>query len=155
MEPTLHALLPLALVGVLAGACAAPARAQSPPDLATLADGYLAAERARQAEGAGVTAINAALASLADGVVYEHPRVGAHIVGKDQLRTGMVNFLGTVRRPQDDVRARVTGPGVVVLNLVQAFESRQGDGPWRPQRRTVVKVLEFDGPLIRRVIDYW
>jgi len=140
--------------------CALPGVSDHPttntagPELSAIALKYLGAERARQAEGATQETVEAALAFLADTVVYEHVRVGARIEGKEALRKGMMNFLGATRNPRDEVVSQLSGPGVTVLELNQSFEAKHDDR-WEAQTRHIVKVLEFDGEQIRRVIDYW
>ncbi len=133
---------------------APPAEGVAGADISEVAMKYLAAERERQAEGATPRTVDAALAFLTDTVVYEHPRAGARITGKATLREGMLAFLGAVRNPRDEVVSKLAGPGVVVLQMRQSFQARRGKG-WEAQTRTVVKVLEFDGEKIRRIIDYW
>lgn len=142
------------LVGSVQGLSAAPAADASGPDLSAVALKYLGVERERQVEGATQGAVDAALAYLTETVIYEHARVGARIEGKAALRKGMMGFIGAVRNPRDEIVSKVSGPGVVVLDLQQSFEARR-DGRWEPQARHVVKVLEFEGDKIRRIIDYW
>ncbi len=144
----------LSLIFTLQSAPDHPAKNAAGPDLRAIAQKYLSAERDRQAQGATEKTVEAALAFLTDTVVYEHARVGARIEGKDALRKGMLNFLGTTRNARDEVVSQLSGPGVVVLELKQSFEA-QRDGRWEAQTRNIVKVLEFDGENIRRVIDYW
>lgn len=146
------------LMGVLTaftqGQSTLSAAGASGVDLSAVARRYLSAERERQVEGATQSTVEAALAFLTETVVYEHPRAGARIEGKTALREGMRAFLGSVRSPRDEVLSTLAGPGVVVAELRQSFEVRRNAG-WESQTRRVVKVLEFDGEMIKRIIDYW
>jgi ketosteroid isomerase-like protein len=129
-------------------------RGQPEPDLEQLALQYLALDSARQSEAATETDVDRVLARLTDDVVYEHPRAGARIQGKEALREGMLSFLGATRAARDSVINVVVGPGVAILTVLQSFEMRQ-DGHWEARQRRAVKVFEFQGELVRRVIDYW
>jgi hypothetical protein len=151
--PTLSAVLVLLGASFLAISAPVPA-GPAAPDLIAVADKYLAAERNRQVEGATPTAVDAALAFLTDTVVFEHPRAGARIEGKETLRRGMLGFLGATRNPHDEILAKVVGPSVVALELRQSFET-PGSAGWQSHTRRGVKVLEFDGLKIRRVIEFW
>jgi len=122
-------------------------------DLRTIALNYLAADRARQIEGATVKEVDAALAFLTDTAVYEHPKAGARIEGKETMRQGMLGHLGSMRNPHDEVVSSIVGPGVVVLELHQSFEFQDGNA-WTSRTFDSVKALEFDGGRIRRIIDY-
>jgi hypothetical protein len=133
---------------------AAPVVAAHGPDLRAQARQYLSAERARQTEHATSSDIEHALAFLTDSVVYEHPRAGATVHGKDQLRRGMMGFLGSTRAPQDSIIGMMSSEDLVVVELLQSFETRVGS-EWQPQSRHSIKVLEFEGDRIRRIIDYW
>ncbi len=86
--------------------------------------------------------------------MYEHPGAGATVRGKDQLRRGMIRFLGSTRAPRDSIVGMMSGEDLVVVELLQAFEIRVGN-EWQPQSRHSIKVLEFAGDRIRRIVDYW
>ncbi|HKG91735.1 MAG TPA: nuclear transport factor 2 family protein [Gemmatimonadaceae bacterium] len=150
---------PLLLLIILAAATT-PARsqgpAQGPPpaELERIARRFVEAQRARQREGAGAAQVDSALAFLTDSAVYEHPRVGARIVGRDVMRQGMLRFAGTVRGDRTRIVRLTTAPGAVVLELRQELQLRDGE-QWVTVRRHAVQVLEFDGARIRRIIDYW
>ena len=119
-----------------------------------LAGDFLTRWRATMAEDATAGDVDRLLALYADSVVYEHPRVGVRIRGKEQIRGGMLRFLGGTRRPRITVAHRAIVPGVVVLELQVGFEIRRGDG-WEPSTRRQVTVLEIQDRLIVRMIDYW
>ena len=122
-------------------------------DLKKIALDYLASERARQVEGATAQEVEASLAFLTDTAVYEHPRAGARIEGKETMRRGMLAHAGGIRNARDEVISAIVGPGVVILELHQSFEF-QDETVWKPRVIDSVKVLEFDGEKIRRIIDY-
>lgn len=88
-------------------------------------------------------------------VLYEHPRVGVRIRGRDQVAEAMAEFLGETRNPDIDVRGSTTGEGVVVIDYTLEMEMRTEAG-WRKLERHQVTVLEVtaDGR-IRRILEYW
>jgi hypothetical protein len=99
-------------------ATALPARLggqSAAPDLVAIVDRFMALERARQAPGATAADVDRLLALMIDSIVYEHPRAGARLRGKQVLREGMLRFLGTARDARDSVVQRVSAPGVVVV----------------------------------------
>jgi ketosteroid isomerase-like protein len=128
--------------------------AQAPsPDLSAVVDRFVALDRARQAPGATATDIDHVLALLSDSVVYEHPRAGARLQGKSTLRRGMLDYLGSVRNGRDSVVQRTVAPGVVVL-VTQSRGEMEDKGKWGPFARRTLRVFEFDGARIRRIIEY-
>jgi ketosteroid isomerase-like protein len=88
-------------------------------------------------------------------VLYEHPRVGIRIRGRDQVAEAMAEFLGETRNPDIDVHGSTTGEGVVVIDYTLEMEMRTEAG-WRKLERRQVTVLEVtaDGR-IRRILEYW
>ncbi len=154
MHSNLSFLAFLFLTGATAGQPATESVHATRPDLVVLAENYLAAERNRQDEHATAIDVETALAFLTDDVVYEHPAAKARIEGKNILRQGMLAFLGSTRTAHDEIVAKTAAPGVVVLTLNQSFEVER-DGVWERHTRQGVKVLEFEGVKIRRIIDYW
>ena len=139
---------------ILVAAGGSTLSAQSEADLPAQARRYLDAERVRQTEFATTEDIERVLDFLTDSAVYEHPRFGARIVGKEEIRQGMARFLGSTRAPQASIVGMLSNDGVVVIDLVQTFEARV-DGKWIAQSRRGLKVLESEGDRIRRIIDYW
>ncbi|MBI3451150.1 MAG: nuclear transport factor 2 family protein [Acidobacteria bacterium] len=122
-------------------------------DLKKTALDYLSSERARQVEGVTAKEVEASLAFLTDTAVYEHPKAGARIEGKESIRRGMLGHAGSIRNPHDEVLSAVVGSGVVVLELHQSFEFQDETG-WKDRAFDTAKVFEFDGDKIRRIIDY-
>jgi hypothetical protein len=142
------------IIAIAALALPAVAAAQtSTANLVATVDRLLELERARQAPGATVADIDKLLALMADSVVYEHPRARARIQGKALMRQGMRNFLGTVRNARDSVVQRTVAPGVLVL-VTQSSAEISNNGKWEPMNRRAIRVFEFDGDLIRRIIEY-
>jgi hypothetical protein len=142
------------IIAIAAIALPAVAAAQtSTANLVATVDRLLELERARQAPGATVADIDKLLALMSDSVVYEHPRARARIEGKALMRQGMRNFLGTVRNARDSVVQRTVAPGVVVL-VTQSRAEISNNGKWEPMNRRAIRVFEFDGDLIRRIIEY-
>lgn len=88
-------------------------------------------------------------------VVYEHPREGVRIQGRDRVAEAMAAFLGQTRNPDVDLRGSTTGEGVVVLDYTLEMEMRTEAG-WRPLDRHQITVLEVTAEgRIRRILDYW
>ena len=131
----------------------ADASAQQPPDQAAIVAEFLSLERARQSPGATEADVDRLLALLADSVVYEHPRAGARLRGKDVLRLGMLGYMGSVRNVSDSVTSRTTAPDVVVL-VVETRGEMSRDGRWIPFRRRSLRVFEFAGHRVQRIIEY-
>ena len=142
----------LATVFLLAVGLAPPCTAQS-PDAAAIVDRYLTLERARQAPGATTADIDRLLALMTDSVVYEHPRAAARRQGKAVMREGMSHYLGTVRNGRDSVEQRTVAPGVVVL-VTRSISEMLIDDKWQTVNRRAIRVFEFDGALICRIIEY-
>jgi hypothetical protein len=95
-----------------------------------------------------------ATALYSERVVYEHPRAGARIEGKDKIRQGMLQFLGAMRNPDVKVETALVGRGVAVLAMQLTAEARR-DAVWEPLVRRQIMVLELEGSRIRRLIEYW
>jgi ketosteroid isomerase-like protein len=89
-----------------------------------------------------------------ENVVYEHPRAGARIEGKDKIRQAMLQFLGAMRNPDVKVESALLGRGVAVLELQLNAEAKR-DAAWEPLARRQIMVLELEGSRIRRLIEYW
>ena len=131
----------------------ADASAQQSPNQAAIVAEFLSLERARQSPGATEADVDRLLALMADSVVYEHPRAGARLQGKDVLRRGMLRYLGSVRIVSDSVISRTTAPDVVVL-VVETRGELSRDGQWIPFTRRSLRVFEFAGHWVRRIIEY-
>jgi hypothetical protein len=146
--------LPIVTALIALVATTRPLGAQSAsPDLAAVVDRFMALERARQAPGATAADVDRVLALMTDSVVYEHPRAGARLQGKAVLRQGMLSFVGSVRNARDSVIERTTAPGVVVIVSETQAEMLR-DGTWVPLRRRGLRLFEFDGERVRRIIEY-
>ena len=143
-------LLSVGPVAVLGGASI---EAQTPQtSLGDLTDAYVERWRATLREDSDVADLDRLLELYDDDIVYEHPRVGARITGRTVLREGMSRFLGQTRRPTVEVRQRIVGRGIVVLELRVTFEVvESGETAERDQ----VTLLEFGDGKITRIVDYW
>jgi hypothetical protein len=123
------------------------------PDLGAIVDRLMALERARQAPGATAADVDRLLELMTDSVVYEHPRANARLHGKAVLRQGMLSFLGSMRNARDSVVERTTAPGVVVI-VSETHAEMLRDGAWVSLRRRGLRLFEFDGDRVRRIIEY-
>ncbi len=134
-----------------------PARAQdstSDSDIERIVQQYVAAREAAMQANAGLEAVETLLALYLDNIVYEHPRVGIRLEGKDKQRAGMISFLGTTRNVHIEIADQIIAPGVAFLDLRVSLEARQGDS-WLPVKRRQLKLLEIEDGKIRRVVEYW
>ena len=89
-----------------------------------------------------------------EDIVYEHPRVGAVIEGKPQVRAGLAGFIGSTRNPDIQVRRHIAALDVVVVECDRLYES-MSDGRWQAQERHQLTLFELDGDRIKRIRDYW
>ena len=134
-------------------AAAGPLKAQA-PEAERLVRDYLAAQEAVMREGAGDAELEKDTAFLADSVVYDHPRAGAHLVGKAVIADGLRAFLGTTRQAHISVLHLVAGPAVVVVEEQVSFEARDS-ARWTPYTRTQVSVFELARGRITHVVEFW
>lgn len=136
---------------VVAGSAA---RAEEGDSLVSLSERYVKLLAATMEEKATPKDVDELLALCTDDMIYEHPRVGARIQGKEQGRRGRAGFLGATRNPSLKIKNRIAGRGIVVLELALTAEAKR-DAGWEPMVRTQVTILETDGSRIRRIADYW
>ena len=88
-------------------------------------------------------------------LIYEHPRVGVRIQGRDRVAEAMADFLGQTRNPDIDVHGSTTGEGVIVIDYTLEMDMRT-DAGWRPLERRQITVLEVTAEgRIRRILEYW
>jgi len=111
-------------------------------------------ELRRQTSSATAATIETLLALYSDDVVYEHPNAGAVVRGKEAMRRGMAQYVGSIR----DVRAEpprvILGRHVAVVETTARMEI-DDRGTWVAVTRHGIRVLEYDGKgLIHRIIDY-
>ena len=99
--------------------------------------------------------MNAFLAFGTENLTYEDPVVKMKIGGRDQIRQGMISFLGLSRRARITITKQIVVANLVVLDQDVSFEEKQEDNSWKPRSRHQVTILEFEGARIRRIADYW
>lgn len=128
-------------------------RAQSVPD--GLGDTWLRSIEAVLRETASEDDVGRLTFLYAVDVVYEHPRVGVRIEGRDRVAEAMVGYLGRTRNPDIDVHGSTTGEGVIVVDYTLEMEIRT-DAGWQSLERRQITVLEVTAEgRIRRILDYW
>lgn len=111
-------------------------------------------ETHRQEAAGNATTIDSLLSLYSDSVVYEHPGAGAVVRGKAALRTGMLQYIGTIRNVRSDPPQLLEGHGVVVVRTATRMDILDG-ATWVPLSRRGLRVIEFDSQgLVRRIIDY-
>jgi SnoaL-like domain len=135
-----------------------PASAQTPAPgddhLRAIALRVTALETRRQLASATPATIDSLLALYGDSVVYEHPNARAVIRGKEALRRGMAQYLGSIRAVVAEPPRVTIGAGVAIVESSARMEIADG-GKWIPVTRHGIRVIEFDaGGLVRRIIDY-
>lgn len=144
-----------AISTVVVASLLAPAAtaAQTPPD--GLGQTYLRAVEAVLAQNATDEDIERLTFLYSVDVVYEHPRAGVRIRGRDRIAEAMAEFLGQTRNPDTDVHGSTQGEGVVVLDFTLEME-RETELGWRPLERRQVTVLEVNAQgRISRILEYW
>jgi ketosteroid isomerase-like protein len=130
-------------------------RSDSPKQIEQVAEQAVAARQKLMQEDATAADVDAFLAFGTDDLIYEDPVVKMKIEGRDQIRKGMLAFLGVSRSARVVVTKRITVANVVVFEQVVSFEEKQQDNRWKPLSRHQVTIFEFEGSKIRRIADYW
>ena len=137
---------------VLAGLIAASSSSSEPP---ARARDFVTRFGSFQQATATPADVDRFLEPCTDELSYEHPRVGAVIRGKAEVRKDHLSHLGETRGDQTRLVEWVEGPNVLVLRLDRTFEVRDGNG-WKPVHRGSVMVLDLDASgRIRRIVDFW
>ena len=137
---------------LLTAVLASPLANTAPPQPATE---FLTRFAALQQASATPADVDRFLELCTDEVVYEHPRVGAVIGGKAEVRKGLLGHLGETRSDQTRLVEWLQGPNVLTLRIERTFEARDGEA-WKPVRRGSVFVLDLDpSGRIRRILDFW
>jgi ketosteroid isomerase-like protein len=125
-----------------------------PKPIEQVADQAVTARQKVMQQDATAADVDAFLAFGTDDLIYEDPVVKMKIEGRDQIRKGMLAFLGVSRRASIVVTKRITVANVVVFDQSVSYEEKQ-DGRWAPQKRRQVTIFEFERCKIRRIADYW
>ncbi len=119
-----------------------------------LIESYLDAWVAVMKVDAGAGQLDHLMDFFHEDIVYEHPRVGAVIEGKAQVRAGMARFIGSTRNPDILVRRHIAALDVVVVEYDRVYESRS-NGQWQAQEQRQLTLFELDGDRIKHIRDYW
>lgn len=127
----------------------------SPKQIEQVAERAVTARQKVMQQAATAADVDAFLAFGTDNLIYEDPVVKMRIEGRDQIRQGMLAFLGASRNARVTVTKRIAAANVVVLDQVVSFEEKQPDNSWKAQSRHQVTIFEFEGSKIRRLADYW
>lgn len=102
--------------------------------------------------------IDAVLDYYAEDVVYEHPRLGVRLEGKEAQRLGMVTFLDSYAGGPSDSTIGIIdfmkGDHVVAVRITVSF-LQDRDGVVEKVSRDQLRVLEISSGKISRIIDYW
>ena len=144
----------LVLVFAVCACVTGPSSARSESAEAQVATNFITRLAATWQENSTAQDLDALLSAYKETVVYEHPRVGIRIEGKDQIRAAMARYIGLTRKGTFEVVSRIVGRGIVVLEIDLNAEARAGSA-WEAVRRKQVIVIELDGDKISRVADYW
>ena len=102
--------------------------------------------------------VDAVLDYYSENIVYEHPRFGIRLEGKEAQRQGMVAFLESYAGGPSDSSVEILdfmkGDGVVTMRLVVSFLLER-EGVVEAVSRDQLRVFEFSSGKISRIIDYW
>ena len=102
--------------------------------------------------------IDAVLDYYSEDIVYEHPRFGVRLVGKQAQRQGMVAFLSSYAGGPSDSSVEILdvmkGDGVVTMRLAVSF-LQESEGAVEKVSRDQLRVFELSSGKISRIIDYW
>src|SRR5882757_7958635 len=126
-----------------------------PRQVERVAELAIAARQKAMQQNATAADVDSFLVLGTENLTYEDPVVKMKIEGKDQIRQGMVNFLGLSRRAHIAITKQIAVANLVVLDQDVSFEEKQQDNSWKPRSRHQVTILEFEGDRIRRIADYW
>ncbi len=146
--------LTLMLLLVFSSLSAGLAKDTSATAAECLIESYLDAWVAVMKVDAGAGQLDRLMDFFHEDIVYEHPRVGAVIEGKTQVRAGMAKFIGSTRYPEIRVRRHIAALDVVVVEYDRVYESRS-DGQWQAQERHQLTLFELDGDRIKHIRDCW
>ena len=144
------------LTALLLAGSAASASGQHPErdTLRSLAIQISQLELRRQLASATPATIDSLLSLYTDSVVYEHPNAGAVIRGKALMRTGMSQYIGSIRALHSDTPKVTIGNGVAIVESTASMEV-ESDGKWTSVVRPGIKIIEFDHDhRVKRIIDY-
>jgi ketosteroid isomerase-like protein len=136
-------------------AASSPLAAGSPSQIEKIAEQMDAARQKMMQQDATPADVDAFLAFATDDLIYEDPVVKMKIEGKDQIRKGMLGFLGASRNARIVVTKRITVASVVVFEQAVSFDEKQDDGTWKPRTRRQLTIFEFEGLKVRCIADYW
>ena len=145
----------LILCLLLSSAASSVAGSKSPTQIEQIAEQALTARQKLMQQDATAADVDAFLAIGTDNLIYEDPVVKMRIEGKDEIRKGLLAFLGLSRSAHVVVTKRIAVANVVIFEQTVSFEEKQPDNGWKAQSRHQATVFEFDGSRIRRIADYW
>jgi SnoaL-like protein len=115
---------------------------------------YLEGRTAAMQADAVPANVEQAVSGLAADAVYEHPAFKAHIDGRENIRSGMLQFIGSTRNARLDVTKAINTSSVVVVEMQLSFEARKDD-KWLPSSRRQVLLFELREGAIHRILEYW
>ena len=102
--------------------------------------------------------VDAVLDYYAENIVYEHPRFGVRLEGKEAQRLGMVTFLDSYAGGPSDSTIEIIdfmkGDHVVAVRIAVSF-LQDREGAVERASRNQLRVLEISSGKISRIIDYW
>ena len=127
----------------------------SPEEIQWIAVRMVAARQKVMQQAATAADVDAFLGFSTDNLIYEDPVVKMKIEGKEEIRKGMLAFLGVSRNARIVVTKRMAVANIVVFEQTVSFEEKQQDNRWKPRRRDQLTIFEFEGSKVRRIADYW
>ncbi|MBX7151129.1 nuclear transport factor 2 family protein [bacterium] len=121
-------------------------------DPGNIVNEYFIARAATMQENSTEKDVDKVLSMYSDNFIYEHPKFNAKITGKD--KTGMVKWLGATRNVRFEIRHLISGFNMAAVEVELTGEMKS-DGKWTSLKRTQIMFFEFDGKLIKRIVEDW
>ena len=125
---------------------------------ADMVDQYLSRLAATMNAEASAKNVEDLLDLYTDDVIYEHPKVGFKLEGKETIRKGMNSFLssyaGTKKDVVIEIKNAIHTPLVSTVQFTISFLTNSKEGI-KTISRDQVLVFEFKEGKIKRVLDYW
>jgi hypothetical protein len=118
-----------------------------------LAEHALGARKKMMQRNATAADVDAFLGLCTDNLIYEDPVVNVRMEDKKQIREAMLHFLGRTGDVKIVITNRLAVANVVVFEQQVSFQDKQNAGNTTIRRQ--LTLLEFEGPKIRRIADYW
>src|SRR3954465_15535514 len=115
---------------------------------------YLEGRTAAMQANASPKDVDQAVSGLAEDAVYEHAAFKARIEGRENMRRGMLRYIGATRSARLEVTKSISTGTLVVVEMQLSFEAEK-DGKWQPSSRRQVLLFDLKDGRIQRIVEYW